>query len=121
MVSIVVGTIAFFFLVPRNASAGYLIALSSRSDLSTGFSEEVRLGEIGELQQSSVVMMHVKFAPGTRVPNDLRWRGVALTKFDGKLWSNPRENSMPQAMLATLVQRLTRTSGTRNNCQKIMP
>ena len=107
VVSIVVGTIAFFFLIPRKASAGYLSALSSRSDLSTGFSEEVRLGEIGELQQSSVVMMHVKFAPGTRVPNDLRWRGVALTKFDGKLWSNPRENSMPQAMNSNWALGLT--------------
>ena len=96
VVSIVVGTIALFFLIPRKASAGYLSALSSRSDLSTGFSEEVRLGEIGQLQQSSTVMMHVKFAPGTRVPRDLRWRGVALTTFDGRRWSTPHENSTPQ-------------------------
>ena len=98
VVSIVLGTIALFFLIPRKASAGYLSALSSRSDLSTGFSEEVRLGEIGQLQQSSEVMMHVKFAPGTRIPRDLRWRGVALTTFDGRTWSTPRESNQPQAM-----------------------
>jgi len=98
VVSIVLGTIALFFLIPRKASAGYLSALSSRRELSTGFSEEVRLGEIGQLQQSSEVMMHVKFAPGTRTPRDLRWRGVALTTFDGRKWSTPRENNQAQAM-----------------------
>ncbi|HWC17519.1 MAG TPA: DUF3488 domain-containing protein, partial [Terriglobales bacterium] len=77
VVSIVFGTVVFFFLIPRKASAGYLSALSSRTELSTGFSEEVKLGEIGELQQSASVMMHVKFAPGTKIPHDLRWRGVA--------------------------------------------
>ncbi|PYY15884.1 MAG: hypothetical protein DMG61_05980, partial [Acidobacteria bacterium] len=91
--SIVLGTITLFFVIPRKASAGYLSALSSRSDLSTGFSEEVKLGEIGELQQSGIVMMHVKFAPGSPVPRDLRWRGVALTMFDGRRWSTPHENS----------------------------
>ena len=91
--SIVLGTITLFFVIPRKASAGYLSALSSRSDLSTGFSEEVKLGEIGELQQSGIVMMHVKFAPGSPAPRDLRWRGVALTMFDGRRWSTPHENS----------------------------
>lgn len=98
VVSIVLGTIALFFLIPRKASAGYLSSLSSRSDLSTGFSEEVRLGEIGQLQQSSEVMMHVKFAPGTTIPRDLRWRGIALTTFDGRKWSAARETNQPLAM-----------------------
>jgi len=62
VVSIVLGTVVLFFLIPRKASAGYLSALSSHSDLSTGFSEDVRLGEIGQLQQSGIVMMHIKFA-----------------------------------------------------------
>src|SRR5438270_9274945 len=57
VVSIVLGTVGLFFLIPRKASAGYLTALSSHSDLSTGFSEDVRLGEIGQLQQSGIVMM----------------------------------------------------------------
>jgi len=98
VVSIVLGTIVIFFLIPRKASTGYLSALSSRTDLSTGFSEEVRLGEIGQLQQSNEVMMHVKFAPGTQIPRDLRWRGVALTRFDGRKWSAPPDTNPPQAL-----------------------
>ena len=95
VVSIVLGTVGLFFLIPRKASAGYLSALSSHSDLSTGFSEDVRLGEIGQLQQSGIVMMHIKFAPGIRVPHDLRWRGVALIHFDGRRWTTPHENGTP--------------------------
>jgi len=110
VVGIVLGTIVLFFLIPRKASAGYLSALSSRSDLSTGFSEEVRLGEIGQLQQSSTVMMHVKFVPGTRVPRDLRWRGVALTAFDGRRWSTPHENSTPQPINSNWALGLTRSN-----------
>ena len=89
VVSIVLGTVILFFLIPRKPSTGYLGAFASHSDLSTGFSEEVRLGDIGQIQQSSAVVMHVKFAPGTRVPSDLRWRGVALTSFDGQRWTGP--------------------------------
>ncbi|HVH86285.1 MAG TPA: DUF3488 and transglutaminase-like domain-containing protein [Terriglobales bacterium] len=91
VVTIVVGTIALFFLIPRKFSAGYLSTFAAQSDLSTGFSEEVRLGEIGQIQQSGEIVMHVKFAPGTRVPGDLRWRGIALTNFDGHKWTGPRE------------------------------
>ena len=90
VLSIVLGTVVLFFLIPRKPSTGYLSAFASRTDLSTGFSEEVRLGEIGQIQQSSAVVMHVKFAEGSRVPSDLRWRGVALTTFDdGRHWTGP--------------------------------
>lgn len=91
VLSIVLGTAMLFFLIPRKPSAGYLSALASRSELSSGFNEEVRLGEIGRIQQSSAVVMHVTFAPGTKVPGDLRWRGVALTTFDGRRWTGPHE------------------------------
>jgi transglutaminase-like putative cysteine protease len=95
VISLVVGTAALFFLIPRKPSTGYLSAFASRSDVSTGFSEEVNLGEIGRIQQSNEILMHVKFAPGTNVPSDLRWRGVALTSFDGRKWTGAREDGQP--------------------------
>src|SRR5690348_14853165 len=64
VITIVIGTVALFFLVPRKATGGYLSAFAARNGISTGFSEEVRLGEIGQIQQSNDVVMHVKFAPG---------------------------------------------------------
>jgi transglutaminase-like putative cysteine protease len=96
VMSIVVGAVGLFFLIPRKASSGYLSSFSSRSDLSTGFSEEVRLGEIGAIQQSSAVVMHVKFDPNSPIPPDLRWRGVALTTFDGQRWSRSKEDGPVQ-------------------------
>lgn len=94
LVTIVVGTVALFFLVPRKATGGYLSSLAARSGISTGFSEEVRLGEIGQIQQSNEVVMHVKFASGTRVPADLLWRGIALENFDGRRWSADPEEKL---------------------------
>src|SRR6185312_7429928 len=79
--------------IQRKPSSGYLSEFASHSEIATGFSEEVKLGEIGRIQQSQQVVMHVKFAQGTRVPRDLRWRGVALTTFDGKSWSGPKEDA----------------------------
>jgi transglutaminase-like putative cysteine protease len=35
--------------------------------------------------------MHVKFAAGSRVPAELRWRGIALTNFDGRRWTTDRD------------------------------
>jgi protein-glutamine gamma-glutamyltransferase len=94
VVTIVFGTIALFFLVPRKATAGYLSAFASRNELSTGFSEEVRLGQVGEIQQSDQVLMHVKFASGVRVPSDLHWRGIALANFDGRSWTSLHEHTL---------------------------
>ncbi len=88
--SILLIAAGIFFLMPRRISAGYLSNLASRNELVTGFSDEVQLGEIGKIQQSDAVMMHVKFASGS-APADFRLRGVALSIFDGHTWSTPRE------------------------------
>jgi transglutaminase-like putative cysteine protease len=76
-----------FFLLPR-VSSGYAGGFSAGNDFSTGFGNEVHLGSIGEIQQSQAVVMHVKVESGV-TPVELRWRGVALSSFDGSTWSNP--------------------------------
>ena len=79
-----------FFLMPR-MSAGYMGGYSFGTDLSSGFSDHVQLGQIGQIQKSGAVVMHVQI-DGDRVgSSDLHWRGVALANFDGHTWSNPRE------------------------------
>ncbi|MGA2963689.1 MAG: DUF3488 and transglutaminase-like domain-containing protein, partial [Candidatus Korobacteraceae bacterium] len=72
-----------FFVLPR-LSSGYLSQLSQQSDLMTGFGDRVSLGQIGRIQQSSAVVMHVKF-DGLR-PSEVWLRGAALTDFDGQSW-----------------------------------
>ena len=92
---ILVGATAVFFLLPR-MSAGYLGGYSFGNDLSTGFSEHVQLGRIGQIQQSNTVVMHIQINGDKRGQYALHWRGVALANFDGKSWSNPREQYMLQ-------------------------
>ena len=45
------GGALIFFVLPR-ASAGYLSAYAPGNEISTGFSDQVELGQIGEIQQS---------------------------------------------------------------------
>jgi protein-glutamine gamma-glutamyltransferase len=87
---ILVGAAAMFFLLPR-MSAGYLGGYSFGTDYSTGFSDQVQLGGIGQIQQSNAVVMHIQIDGDPDGKFALYWRGVALTKFDGKNWSNSRE------------------------------
>jgi len=79
---------AIFFVLPR-LSTGYLTAFASNGALSTGFSDHVQLGSIGEIQQSNTVVMHVEITGDQRGTYTQRWRGVALSLFDGTSWSNP--------------------------------
>src|ERR1700734_2111816 len=75
----------FFFLIPR-FTAGYMSALNLQPNLMTGFGNDITIGEIGKIQQSSAVVMriHVEGDPGRA--EDVHWRGVVLTNFDGKRW-----------------------------------
>jgi protein-glutamine gamma-glutamyltransferase len=92
--SVAVGAILlggiFFFFFPR-FSAGYLGRASFSPSLMTGFTEDVELGQIGEIKKNSAVVMRVE--TGKPIGYDLlRWRGIALTTFDGKRWSSSARN-----------------------------
>ena len=87
VVGILMGATAIFFILPR-ISGGYLTALAHKSALETGFSDQVDLGGIGQIQQSGAVVMHVSIDGDDRGEFDLKWRGVALNTFNGKGWRN---------------------------------
>jgi len=88
--SIVLGG-ALFFIFPR-FTAGYLARASMQPSLMTGFGDDVELGQIGEIKKNSEVVMRVKTGKPVAY-SMLRWRGIALTNFDGKRWSNPERTS----------------------------
>jgi protein-glutamine gamma-glutamyltransferase len=90
VVLILTGAFAIFFLLPRTSS-GYLGSYATGSEMSVGFTDRVRLGRIGQIQQSNAVVMHVEIEGDTRGTHDLKWRGIALGLFDGKVWSNTSE------------------------------
>jgi protein-glutamine gamma-glutamyltransferase len=90
---ILLGAAGVFFLLPR-MSAGYLGGYSFGTDFSTGFSDQVQLGRIGQIQQSNAVVMHIQIDGDQHGRYALHWRGVALSNFDGRNWRNPREKHM---------------------------
>src|SRR5712691_8527357 len=90
---IMAGAFVIFFVLPR-VSSRYLSAYSPTNDLSVGFSDRVQLGQIGQIQQSTYVVMHIKIDGDTGGGYDLKWRGVALGLFDGRNWSNPLDQAL---------------------------
>jgi protein-glutamine gamma-glutamyltransferase len=90
VVSMLLIALGIFFFLPR-ISAGYLSAYAPTSEFSSGFSDRVELGRIGEIQQSNSVVMHIEIDGDKHGSFDLLWRGVALSIFDGKTWRNPQK------------------------------
>jgi protein-glutamine gamma-glutamyltransferase len=83
---IVVLALPFFLIAPRtrgNALTGSGNGLAGI----IGFSDRVRLGDIGRLKTSDEIVMHVRLENnGALSSKDLRWRGVALDEFTGREW-----------------------------------
>ncbi|MBK7705004.1 MAG: DUF3488 domain-containing protein [Acidobacteria bacterium] len=78
-----------FFLLPRVGGAGFGANQNGLTGM-TGFSERVRLGEIGRIQQGEETVMRVKVETAERSISGLRWRGIALDQFDNRSWKQSR-------------------------------
>ncbi len=76
-----------FFVIPR-FTTGYLSRFAPKAQHFAGFSDNVTLGEIGDIKKSATVVMRVRFRKEPPQLRQLRWRGVALTLFDGRRWFN---------------------------------
>ena len=89
---IVVFATPMFFLLPRVGGAG-IGASQSGVSTSSGFSDTVKLGGIGNIQQNDEVVMRVRLEGEMGRQGGLRWRGVALDTFDNRSWSRTRAAS----------------------------
>ncbi|HEX5732001.1 MAG TPA: DUF3488 and transglutaminase-like domain-containing protein [Blastocatellia bacterium] len=77
-------TLPLFFLIPRVGGGGVARGFGNSSAM-TGFSEVVRLGDVAGIKTSQTVAMRVQL---DRAPQKyLRWRGIALDRYDGRSWS----------------------------------
>ena len=89
LVLIFVLALPLFLVAPRSGGAALSRSGSSLSNF-VGFSENVVLGEIGNLKRDDAVVMHVRIEDPQ--PNlDIRWRGVALDEFTGRGWKKSSE------------------------------
>src|SRR2546425_946080 len=91
LVLIVVLALPFFLIAPRTASGALRRGGIGISGF-IGFSDNVTLGQIGELIRNDEIFMHVR-VEDTVVPLSagLRWRGVALDTFTGIAWKKSAE------------------------------
>ena len=84
---IVVLALPFFLIAPRTRGNALTRSDGALGGMFIGFSDRVRLGDIGRLKTSDEIVMHVRLeANGARLSKALRWRGVALDEFTGREW-----------------------------------
>ena len=87
---IVLVSIPIFVVIPRG-TLGVLRAPNQTALQLSGFSKNVSLGDMGEILINTSVVMRIKVdtAP-ENLPFDLKWRGIAFDRYDGKGWSRTR-------------------------------
>lgn len=89
IVFIVMLAAPLFFMLPRVGGAGFG-GKQGGLDTQTGFSDLVRLGGIGRIQQNNEVVMRVKLEGNGVEQRGLYFRGTALDTFDNQAWSRAR-------------------------------
>src|SRR5436190_12255853 len=77
--------VVLFLVIPR-VGTGYFTRATTQSLLISGFTDSVQVGELGQGKLSSAVVMHARQISGIPFAV-LKWRGVALDRFDGHNWS----------------------------------
>lgn len=86
---------AVIFAVLPRFPAVYLGGLNFNPTLISGFTDSVELGQIGEIKLHTAVVMRTRMdLPRDAVPN-VRWRGIALTTFDGHRWYTAEHENHP--------------------------
>lgn len=76
---------AVFVLLPRSTHGGFRIG-GVRGIVSTGLSEQIRLGDFGEIKRSREVVMRV-VVDESRLTTAPRWRGAAYDRYADGQWS----------------------------------
>lgn len=115
---VIVMTAALFFAMPRTGRASSRFLRGDRR--STGFTSVVDLGGFGGVAKDDTPVMHVR-AYGKAATLDwsgVKWRGAALSRFDGHRWSEPTAlpveiPSSPGPAAVADVRQLSRRDGER--------
>lgn len=112
--SVLLLAVALFFVLPRTTRAALQAWIDPRYHLS-GFSNQVILGQIGEIRLRHEPVMHVR-VEGNDSIEGLKWRGAALIEFNGRAWQTkvidrrrlPASNGVSQLADSTQLRRAGR-------------
>ena len=87
LMSLLLATPLFIFM-PRPYS-GWLGQLGGTAQNLSGFSDTVQLGDVANLKKNPQIVMHVKVEGAeSRILSRLKWRGVALDRYEDNKWQN---------------------------------
>ncbi len=105
-VSLILGGIIFMIMpqVPRNPNSNNLVGSDGGGSDQTGFTSDVRLGELGRVLESNNRVMTVELFQIQQRPNqierrriappeDLLWRGVVLDSYERSRWKKEVRDS----------------------------
>jgi len=86
-----------FVVLPR---LGPLWAIPNQNKATSGFSDTMSPGDIGELVLSKAPAFRVAFEGAPPAANQLYWRGLIMNNYDGRSWHlreqwNPQIGAMP--------------------------
>jgi hypothetical protein len=95
-------TFLMFVILPRTPYP--LLNFLNRPDKArTGFTDQVRLGAVSDIQEDSTVVLRANM---DRIDEkDLYWRGIVLEYFDGKSWVTMKKQSAPRSFPGQLSGR----------------
>jgi protein-glutamine gamma-glutamyltransferase len=100
LVLILLLAVPVFLAMPRLTRGFSRNGLLATEKLS-GFSDIVRLGEVGEIKLNPQVVMRVRVKfPKDERKTTLMWRGVTLNHYDGRTWSESGAGPEPVKKLA---------------------
>ena len=89
-------------MLPRTART--MLSRFAPQHYLTGFGNEVRLGDIGEIKRNGRAVMHVQSQGGGGLMQ-VRWRGAALAQFDGHRWFSPAGPDLKSCTSSTASRR----------------
>ncbi len=87
--------ILLFFIFPR-FPLGNLFASTIKKQNLTGFTDQLRPGEINKVIQSKTTYFRVKFDQLRPNPSEFYWRGLILSKTDGFNWDKTENTIIPE-------------------------
>ena len=98
-------TALMFVILPRT---GYpLLSFLSRGGASAGFTDNVRLGDISNIQENAAVILRVE---SEKIEGSmLYWRGIVLDHFDGTAWTSLNRDPKQKGRYSFAGRRLRQT------------
>jgi len=98
-------TALMFIILPRT---GYpLLSFLSRGVASAGFTDNVRLGDVANIQGNATVILRVEM--GKIDETMLYWRGIVLDYFDGTSWRSLHREQTRDVRFGLAGTRVTQT------------